>query len=57
MTVVDKVDSATIDPRKANVRVNQPVKTDGLPVYTIVSKSGHNHIQEIVKGKRPMSTQ
>ncbi|KAA0243503.1 MAG: IS1595 family transposase [Candidatus Brocadia sp. AMX2] len=53
MTVVDKVDSASIDHLvKASVRVNQPVKTDGLPVYTIVSKSGHNHIQEIVKGKK-----
>src|SRR3990172_11498607 len=32
MTVVDKVDSATIGHLiKANVRVNQPVKTDGLP--------------------------
>lgn len=52
MTVVDKVDSATIDHLvKVSVRGNRPAKTDGLPVYTIVSKSGHNHIQEIVKSK------
>jgi hypothetical protein len=51
--LVDKVDSATIDHLiRADVRVNQPVKTDGLPVYTIVSKSGHNRIQEIIKGKK-----
>jgi len=37
MTMVDKVDSATIDYLvKTNVRVNQPVKTDDLPVYTIL---------------------
>jgi len=44
MTVVDKVDSAIIDHLvKANGRANQPVKTDGLPVYTIVSKMGTFH--------------
>lgn len=52
MTVVDKVDSTTIGHLiKRDMREDQSVKTDGLPVYTIVSKSGHNHIQEIVKGK------
>lgn len=52
MTVVDKVDSTTIGHLiKRDIREDQSVKTDGLPVYTIVSKSGHNHIQEIVKGK------
>lgn len=52
MTVVDKVDSTTIGHLiKTDIREDQSVKTDGLPVYTIVSKSGHNHIQEIVKGK------
>lgn len=52
MTVVDKADSTTIGHLiKMDIRKDQSVKTDGLPVYTIVSKSGHNHIQEIVKGK------
>jgi len=53
MTVVDKVDSATVNHLiHASVKVNQSVKTDGLPVYTIVNNSGHIHLQEIVKGKK-----
>ncbi len=53
MTVIDKVDGVTVEHLiKADIRENQTVKTDGLPVYTIVSKSGHNHQQEIVKGKK-----
>lgn len=52
MNVVDKVDSTTIGHLiKTDIREDQSVKTDSLPVYTTVSKSGHNHIQEIVKGK------
>ncbi|MBZ0193300.1 MAG: IS1595-like element ISCku1 family transposase [Candidatus Kuenenia stuttgartiensis] len=53
MTVVgSKVDSETIDQViKADIKGVQTVKTDGLPAYAVVSKSGHTHQQEIVKGK------
>ena len=53
MTVVDNVDGATIKTLvKADLRENQTVKTDGLPVYNVVSEIGHIHQQEIVKGKK-----
>lgn len=53
MTVLNTVDGTTIEHViHTDIRENQTVKTDGLPVYTIVGKSGHNHLQEIIKGKK-----
>jgi len=52
MTVADKVDSQAINQAiKKDIKENQTVKTDGLPAYAVVSKSGHTHQKEIVKGK------
>jgi transposase-like protein len=52
MTVADKIDSKTISHAiKTDIKEGQTVKTDGLPAYAVVSKSGHTHQKEIVKGK------
>jgi transposase-like protein/predicted RNA-binding Zn-ribbon protein involved in translation (DUF1610 family) len=53
MTVVDNIDGATIEALiQAGVRENQTIKTDGLPAYNVVGKSGHNHQREVVKDKK-----
>ncbi len=53
MSVVDKLNGETISKLvKTDIIEHQRVKTDGLPVYSIVGKSGHTHHKEIIKGKK-----
>lgn len=55
MTVVDKVDSTTIGHLiKMDIRGDQSVKTNGLPVYTIVSKMDIITYKKLSKIKIPM---
>ncbi len=53
MNVVDAVNSThVLESIHHDVQVNQVIKTDGFRAYTVIPAGGHEHRQEVVKGKK-----